>query len=403
MFNDSSTWVKKGNVLFDVTMGSYDGAEVCEMVGLYLLNKLSDLINKDHRGLYRDDGLAVVIDADGPKMDKLKKDIISILKDEGLSITIDTNLKETDFLDVSFNITSKIYRPYRKPGNDPLYINAKSNHPKSILKSIPDMINKRLNETSCNEQQFDNAKGQYEAALKSSGFKSNLSFQNSQQTKRKRSRKVIWFNPPYNVNVKTNIGKMFLKLVKKHFIKDHKYFKIFNTNTLKLSYSCTASMGNIITGHNAKVLRSKFVPDQRPCNCQNKANCPLNGDCLAKSIIYKAEVCHENTTETYYGQCEGEFKLRYNNHTKSFRHSKYRNETELSKLIWKLKDEGKEYHLRWSVASRATPRKSGSKVCDLCLTEKVIIVRAEPKGLLNKRTELISKCRHRNKFMLSSL
>ena len=40
-----------------------------------------------------------------------------------------------------------------------------------------------------------------------------------------------------------------------------------------------------------QVLRSKFVPDQRPCNCQNKANCPLNGDCLAKSIIYKAEVC----------------------------------------------------------------------------------------------------------------
>ena len=123
---------------------------------------------------------------------------------------------------------------------------------------------------------------------------------------------------------------------------------------------------------------------------------------MAKSIIYKAEVCYDNEKQEYYGLCEGEFKLRYNNHTKSFRHSKYRNETELSKTIWKLKDEEKEYHMRWSIASRASPRKGGSKISDLCLTEKVIIVRAEPRGLLTKRTELISKCRHRNKFLLSS-
>ena len=51
-------------------------------------------------------------------MEKLKKDIVSMFKKEGLSITIDTNLKETDFLDVSFNITTQMYRPYRKPEND---------------------------------------------------------------------------------------------------------------------------------------------------------------------------------------------------------------------------------------------------------------------------------------------
>ena len=195
---------------------------------------------------------------------------------------------------------------------------------------------------------------------------------------------------------------MFLKLVKKHFKRDHRYFKIFNRNTLKISYCCTANVGNIIKGHNAKILNNKVMAEQRPCNCQDRANCPLGGDCLVKCIVYKAEVSFDNTTKTYYGQCEGEFKMRYNNHTKSFRHRKYQNETELSKLIWKLKDETKEYHLRWSIASRSSPRKTGSKICDLCLTEKVIIVRAEPKGLLNKRTELISKCRHRNKFMLKA-
>ena len=41
--------------------------------------------------------------------------------------------------------------------------------------------------------------------------------------------------------------------------------------------------------------------------------------------------------------------------------------------------------------------------CDLCLTEKMIIARSDPKKLLNKRTELICKCRHRNKFLLSNI
>ena len=169
LFEKSSTWVKKGKVLFDVTMGSYDGAEICELVGLYMLNKLSNDINKYYVGLYRDDGLAVVTNANGPKMDKLRKSITSLFKNEGLSITIDTNLIETDFLDVSFNTTNKIYKPYRKPNNNLLYINTNSNHPKPILKAIPEMVNERLRATSCNENVFNNAKPIYEASLSASG------------------------------------------------------------------------------------------------------------------------------------------------------------------------------------------------------------------------------------------
>ena len=67
--------------------------------------------------LYRDDGLAVVYQPSGPKLDRLRKDIISLFKSEGLSITIDTNLTETDFLDVSLNLTNGSYSPYRKPDN----------------------------------------------------------------------------------------------------------------------------------------------------------------------------------------------------------------------------------------------------------------------------------------------
>ena len=107
LFSKDGTWVKKGgNELFDVTMGSFDGAEVCELVGLYLLDKLSELLGKDNVGPYRDDGYAAVKSTSGPVLDKMRKNIITLFKNEDLRITIDTNLIETDFLDVTFNLTS---------------------------------------------------------------------------------------------------------------------------------------------------------------------------------------------------------------------------------------------------------------------------------------------------------
>ena len=58
-------WIKKNNSEFDVTMGSYDGAEICELVGLFLLHELSTIIPKDLTGLYRDDGLAILQNSSG--------------------------------------------------------------------------------------------------------------------------------------------------------------------------------------------------------------------------------------------------------------------------------------------------------------------------------------------------
>ena len=105
LFNKDGTWVKKGDdTLFDVTMGSFDGAEICELVGLYLLDKLSSLIGRNNVGLYRDDRLAAINSSSGPVLDKMRKNIIALFKNEGLSITIETNLFETDFLDVTFNL-----------------------------------------------------------------------------------------------------------------------------------------------------------------------------------------------------------------------------------------------------------------------------------------------------------
>ena len=85
-------------------MGSFGGPEVCGPFGFYLLNKIKPLLAYSNVGLCREDGLTIVHKANGPKFDKFRKDIISLFKDEGLSITIDTNLIETDFLNVSFNL-----------------------------------------------------------------------------------------------------------------------------------------------------------------------------------------------------------------------------------------------------------------------------------------------------------
>ena len=120
------TWVKKSsNDLSDVTRGSFDGAEICELVCLYLLNKLSKVLGNDNVGLYRDDRLAAIKSTSGPILDKMRENIIAVFKEEGLTITIDTNLIETDFLDVTFNLATSKFFPFRKPNNVPLYINVK--------------------------------------------------------------------------------------------------------------------------------------------------------------------------------------------------------------------------------------------------------------------------------------
>ena len=89
-----------------------------------MLGKLAPLIGAKNVGLYRDDGLAVIHQANGPKMDRIRKDIMALFKSEGLSITIDTNLIETDLLDVSFNLEMDKFFPFREPSNNPLYIHS---------------------------------------------------------------------------------------------------------------------------------------------------------------------------------------------------------------------------------------------------------------------------------------
>ena len=401
LFSSNEEWIRKkedgrGDV-FDVTMGCFDGAEICEVVGLYLLNEIQMKLGSADIGLYRDDGLAIFPKLSGPKAERIKKELVGIFKRNGLKITIDTNLKIVNFLDVTFNLINKTYYPYRKPNNTPLYINKKSNHPPQIIKQLPAMINRRICEISCNEEEFRKAKYTYKDALEKCGYNDDMKYQKYQKEPMKRKRKIMYFNPPFSINVKTNIGKEFLKLVDKHFPPKHKCRSLFNRNNLKISYCCMPNIENIIKGHNCKILKDPPIV-QRTCNCRNKINCPLNGNCLKSCIVYQAEVVCENQSRVYYGSCHGSFKERFNNHKKSFKNRKYSDETKLSQYIWSLNDKNKQFEIAWSILKKCSPYKTGSRRCDLCLSEKLIIVQGDERNMINKRSEIANKCRHYKPF-----
>ena len=106
LFEKNSTWIKNNGSLFDVSMGSFDGAELCELVGLFLLFKLASIIGKSNIGLYRDDDLAILENTPGPDTERIKKKIIKFFQQNGLKITIDANVVQANFLDVTFNLQS---------------------------------------------------------------------------------------------------------------------------------------------------------------------------------------------------------------------------------------------------------------------------------------------------------
>ena len=124
---------------------------------------------------------------------------------------------------------------------------------------------------------------------------------------------------------------------------------------------------------------------------------------FTKCIVYKADVITNKDNHIHFGASDREFKFRYNNHPNSFRHRHHEQETELSKHFWKLPDKGINFNVKWSVAAYASTYRRESRKCDLCLTEKYVIARANHKNLLNKITELISECRHRNKYILKNI
>ena len=171
LFDGSHTWIKKQGGLSDVSIGAYNGAEVCQLVGTYLLNILSKKCNKNDLGLYRDDGLAVLKNKSGPQSEQVKRHMQKIFKEHGLDIVIQCNMKVVNYLDVIFNLNDGIYKLYAKPNNEIKDIHKISNYSPSVIRQTLLSIESRLSTLSFNEKIFQEAVALYQKALQNSGYK----------------------------------------------------------------------------------------------------------------------------------------------------------------------------------------------------------------------------------------
>ena len=113
LYDEGQPWEKKGNVNFDIAKGAYDGAECCELVGLYLLDKITEkgkgVFSKAMVGLYRDDGLSIVHGVPG-EVERMTKKLKKIFEKEDLKITCEAGKQGTDFLDLYFDLKFDRYR-----------------------------------------------------------------------------------------------------------------------------------------------------------------------------------------------------------------------------------------------------------------------------------------------------
>ena len=207
-------WAKKSSSnLFDITMGSYDGAESCELVGSFLLHNITQKYGNNF-GLYRDDGLGII--KGSPRQVELtKKDLCAIFNEHGQKITIEANKKCVDFLDITLNLSTGKHMPYTKPNNTPLYIHTKSNHPPTIIKNLPESVNKRLSDISSDKESFDRVLPHTREPSTTVGTTTNSIFGLQSPNihasqKKRRHRNITWYNPPDSKSVATNIGRTFL-------------------------------------------------------------------------------------------------------------------------------------------------------------------------------------------------
>ena len=134
-------------------------------------------------------------------------------------------------------------------------------------------------------------------------------------------------------------------------------------------------MGNIETiisnPNKGEINKATRTNDQKKnCNCCNPNLCPMDGN---------------------------------RNHICSVRNEQYKHATELSEHIWSLKDQKIAYQIKWRKIKQARSYSNVTKRCNLCLWEKIFILRRPEMSTLNSRNELTLGCRHARKFLLKNV
>ena len=254
-FHKNEPWVKQNcDENFDVPMGCLDGAEFCDLTGLYISSKIKSVFeNQNNVGLYRDIGLGILRNLSGPQIEKVKKEIIKIFKECGLS-TAKTILKVVQFLEIELDLIKNTYRPYEKPNDDSMYINVNSNHRTSIIKQ---MLNQKFQKNVIMKRENGNERL----------FGSILCIQ-------KMSRLTsVRYSSCYYINI---------------FSPSKSFQKNFNKNSVKISYSCMRSIISIISAHTCSILNPPKT--NFGCNFRNRSMCPFQNKCFTPNIVYEAGI-----------------------------------------------------------------------------------------------------------------
>jgi hypothetical protein len=163
-------------------------------------------------------------------------------------------------------------------------------------------------------------------------------------------------------------------------------------------------MSALIKSHNKMILSNNTVKDtMKGCNCRDGvASCPMGGNCLDKSMVYKAEVSTSRGKKHYYGQTYRTFKERFYGHQHDLRHNHKAESTTLSQYVWKMREQGEQPLITWSKVTSAKPYMLGGRACQLCITEKTEIAKDTSGSMLNRRRELMNKCLHKEPYKLSN-
>ena len=264
-----------------------------------------------------------------------------------------------------------------------------------------------MSRISANEEIFNAAKQPYQDALNRSGYNHTLEYSKPPESKQKnRKKNITWFNPPFSLNVKTNIGREFLSLVDRAFPPDNPLSKLFNRQTVKVSYKRMPNLSQAVAGHNAKLLAGGRQAEQLGCNCiGGLPTCPVDGNCQATGVVYQASVTElgSGQVETYTGTTARRFKDRLYEHNTNMNNETGRTETALSAHIWSLKDQGKQYEVKWKIRCRGSDYNPRTKKCRICLREKHFIMYDRSGCSLNKRSEVFNTCRHKRTKLLENV
>ena len=183
-----------------------------------------------------------------PQSEKIKKNFQRIFRENDLEIVISCNMKRVNSLDVTLNLNDRTYRPYHKPNDEIMYIH---------------WVQPSTNDNQATSDRYWITFAQYLFVER---------------------------------DLRLKCTKMHLKSVDKHFSKHHKFRKIFNRNTVKISFSCLPNMKSKISKHNRKILATtQQEPTQsvKTCSCPRNTICPMAGKCLEKDILYIARIASD--------------------------------------------------------------------------------------------------------------